>query len=93
MEKNIDDKEFERCDLEKDEKEMMRYDDWHSKAHEKHREKDHLYRETELHGVVGKEIHDALELEKKRIAEEKKKEEKEKQDKYLENNWIYPFKF
>ena len=48
-----------------EEKEARRYDDWHAHKHEKHRDlKDPDYREAELHGVVGKEIHDLLEKDK-----------------------------
>jgi hypothetical protein len=59
--------------LEGEEKELRKYDDWRAHCHEKDRNLTHEFREGELHGVVGKEIHDALISEKKNI----KKDEKE----------------
>ena len=43
---------------------MRKFDDWHTHKHEKNRDLNAEYRETELHGVVGKEIHDLLKNEK-----------------------------
>jgi hypothetical protein len=51
--------------LEGEERDQRKYDDWRAHCHEKDRDIKHEFREGELHGVVGKEIHDALLLEKK----------------------------
>lgn len=51
--------------LEGEERELRKYDDWHAHRAEKNRELNAEYRETELHGVVGKEIHDVLMQEQK----------------------------
>jgi len=48
-----------------DDAELRKYDDWHAHKGEKNRDLKAEYRETELHGVVGKEIHDLLSKEKK----------------------------
>jgi hypothetical protein len=47
-----------------EEKELRRMDDWKSHTHEHNRDPKAEYREGELHGVVGKEIHDLLKTEK-----------------------------
>jgi len=52
-----------------DEKELRKYDDWKAHKHEKERDPKAEYREGELHGVVGKEIHDLLEKEKEKSKE------------------------
>ncbi len=46
--------------LNPEEKELHKKDDWHAKKLSKHREPDAIYRETEPHGVVGKEIVEGL---------------------------------
>jgi len=46
-----------------EEKSQRKFDDWHSHKHEKNRDKSELYREGELHGVVGHEIYEELKRE------------------------------
>jgi hypothetical protein len=63
-----------------EEKELRKLDDWHSHKHSKHHndQKDAgCFREGELHGVVGKEIHDEVEREKRGNLEQLKHKPKE----------------
>src|SRR5689334_15996147 len=77
-EKNIQGKQGEFEDIDKDfqggssitdpeEKAARRMDDWRSHKHEKNRDPNAEYRETELHGVVGKEIEQLIERDKPRV--------------------------
>ena len=65
-----------------EEKELRKLDDWKSHTHEKHRDLKDPYRETELHGVVGKEIHDELSKEEQiarlKLLDEQKERKKSK---------------
>ncbi len=65
-----------------EEKELRKFDDWKAHSHEKHRDLKDPYRETELHGVVGKEIHDELtreeQLAKQKLLDEQKERKKSK---------------
>jgi hypothetical protein len=49
-----------------DEKELRKHDDWRAHKHEKHRDVNDEYRESELHGAVGKEIIEVIEKDKPR---------------------------
>jgi hypothetical protein len=63
-----------------EEKELRKFDDWHSHKHEKHHAdlKDAgCFREGELHGVVGKEIYDEVEREKRENMQQLKNKPKE----------------
>lgn len=53
------------CDAE--EKAARKYDDWRGHRHEKQRDPNTEYRETELHGVVGKEIEQVIERDKPKV--------------------------
>jgi len=46
------------------EKDLRKYDDWHSHKYEHNRDPNAVYREGELHGAVGKEIYDVLKQDK-----------------------------
>ena len=60
---NIDEN-IQGSTLTPEEKVLRKSDDWKSHTHEHNRDIKAEYRETELHGVVGKEIHDLLKHEK-----------------------------
>lgn len=62
--KNLDKGEHLGSNLSPEEKEFRKYDDYKSHSHEKDRNLDAQFREGELHGVVGKEIHDVLQKDK-----------------------------
>lgn len=61
---NIDDENIQGSTLTPEERELRKYDDWKSHTHEHNRDPKAEFREGELHGVVGKEIHDLLKQEK-----------------------------
>jgi hypothetical protein len=63
LKQNIQQGEQAGSTLDLEEKEFRKFDDWHAHKYEHNRDLNAEYRAGELHGVVGKEIHDALKTE------------------------------
>ena len=77
------DQEKPGSNLSDEEKEFRKYDDYKAHKHEKQRDLNAEFREAELHGVVGKEIHDLLEKDK---SDQKLQEKHGHQEKHQEKH-------
>ena len=69
---NKDLQEQAGSNLDAEDKEQRKMDDYKAHTHEKQRNLNAEYRQGELHGVVGKEIHDLVEKDKQQSTQQDK---------------------